>query len=85
MILLFAALACHPPLDGSGWSMARAAPGLGRPAEVRYRPGTPDDADGDWLVVQVPRGQWDRGLASAASTLLSQMTDRRAALDPAST
>lgn len=85
MILLLAALGCRAPIDPSSWAPARAAPGLDRPVEVRYRPGVPDDADGDWLVVQVPRGQWDRGLASAAANLLSQATDRRAALDPAST
>lgn len=85
MIALLAALACHPRLDPSGWRPARAAPGVDRPREVRFRPGAPTDEDGDWLLTSVPGGQWDRGLAAAAEALLSQATDRRAALDPAST
>lgn len=56
-----------------------------RAVEVRYRPGVPPDADADWLVTSIPGGQWDRGLASAASELLSLATDRKAALDPGST
>lgn len=81
-LLLF--LACVPVSGPETMAGAAPEPGL-RGAEVRYRPGDPPDADGEWLLAAVPGASWDRGLAAAAADLLSLASDRRAVLDPAST
>ncbi len=82
-LLLVALLACVRGPSPRGAAQGERA--TARPPEVRYRPDSPSDADGEWMVAALPGAQWDRGLAAAASELLSLASDRKAVLDPAST
>lgn len=77
MVLLLALSCARPPETLA----AQAA----RPAEVRYRPVDPPDADASWLVSALPGATWDAGLAAAAGDLLAASADRTAALRPAAT
>ena len=68
-------VACHRPI-GVRYDVPV------REAEVRYRPGEASDDAERTLVSSVPGGQWDEGLAAAASELLSLSLDPAVALDP---
>ncbi len=54
--------------------------------EVQFRP-TPEvtDADAQWLLRQVPKATWDKGLHEATRILIAASRDRRSQLTPAAT
>lgn len=59
--------------------------GTERGPEVRYRPGAPMTEAGALLVDAVPGATWDRGLQSAAETLLGTAVGPRVRLDTRTT
>ena len=69
-MLLFVLLSCLPP---------RTVEPVRGP-QVRYRPVEAATEDGQQLILSLPKGQWDAGLESAASELLSLMPSRLARL-----